>query len=30
MMASGEECLNVMRVLDAIERSQKTGKAITL
>jgi len=30
MMASGEECLNVMRVLDAIERSQKTGKAVTL
>jgi len=30
MMASGEECLNVMRVLDAIGRSQKTGKAIAL
>jgi predicted dehydrogenase len=30
MMASGGECLNVMRVLDAIGRSQKTGKAITL
>ena len=30
MMASGEECLNVMRVLDAIGRSQKTGKAIVL
>ena len=30
MMASGEECLNVIRVLDAICRSQKTGKAITL
>ena len=30
MIASGEECINVMRVLDALGRSQKTGKAITL
>ena len=30
MIASGEECLNVMKVLDAIHRSQKTKKAVTL
>ena len=30
MLASGEECLNVARVLDAIGKSQKTGKAVTL
>jgi hypothetical protein len=30
MIASGEECLHVARVLDAINRSQKSGKAIAL
>jgi len=30
LIASGEECLNVARVLDAIHRSQKTKKAVTL
>jgi predicted dehydrogenase len=30
MLASGEECLAVARVLDATQRSQKTGKAIRL
>jgi predicted dehydrogenase len=30
MIASGEECLHVARVLDALNRSQKTGKAIAL
>jgi predicted dehydrogenase len=30
MLAAGEECLNVMRVLDAIGRSQKSGQAIAV
>jgi predicted dehydrogenase len=30
MLASGEECLNVARVLDALNRSQRTGKPIKL
>jgi predicted dehydrogenase len=30
MLASGEECLNVMRVLDGMSRSQRTGRAIAL
>ena len=30
MIASGEECLNVIRVLDAIARSQKFGKAVAV
>jgi predicted dehydrogenase len=30
LVASGEECLNVMRVLDAIHRSQKAGRAVSL
>ena len=30
MLASGEECLHVARVLDAMNRSQKTGRAIRL
>jgi predicted dehydrogenase len=30
MVASGEECLTVARVLDAIQTSQKTGKAVSL
>jgi len=30
MIASGEECLNVARVLDAIHRSQQMGKAVAL
>ncbi|MFQ6097628.1 MAG: Gfo/Idh/MocA family protein [Armatimonadota bacterium] len=28
MMCSGQECLSVMRVLDAIDRSANTGKAV--
>jgi predicted dehydrogenase len=30
MLASGSECLYVARVLDAMNRSQKTGKAVAL
>jgi predicted dehydrogenase len=30
MLASGEECLNVARVLDALNRSQKMGKPVQL
>jgi len=30
MLASGDECLHVARVLDAIQRAQKTGKAVRL
>ncbi len=30
MLASGEECLHVARVLDALNRSQKTGKPVQL
>jgi predicted dehydrogenase len=30
MVASGEECLQVARVLDAVHRSQKTGRAAAL
>jgi hypothetical protein len=29
-MASGEECLHVARVLEALNRSQKTGKPVQL
>ncbi len=28
MLASGEECIHVARVLDALQRSQKTGRAV--